>query len=195
MFYQNPGFVPPGTQLAANDQLAEPRKPNPLVVNRQKNTAGQWYGGLVSLNCSALTNPVAQWDSPIFDTRPDLPFKSQGIQEGTPVYRSKTGDWGSLWVQVEGLNQTYGILSPQTGLQVTYDERTSPIDPSRVQIILDPINITANFASLGAKQATLLQFKPSTNVDPVRFWQVRIFFNWTAVFTVAPVLRISSAYY
>lgn len=200
MFFQNPGFAPASSQLAANERLADPKKPNPLVVNRQQNTAGLWSGGLVSLNVAPLTNPTAQWDSPIFDTRPDLPFKSQGLQEATPVYRSKTGDWGSLWVQVEGLNQIYGVpggggKSPQTGLQVTYDERCSPNDPSRVQVILDPVNITTQFATLGTKQATLLQFKPSTDVDPVRYWQVRIFFDWIQTFTVAPVLRVSAAYY
>ena len=174
---------------------------NELVLNRQQNTAGLWNGGIVTLKASPLANPSATWISPIFDLRPDLPFLSQGEVEATPVYRSKTGDWGSLWILVEGLNQNFGGGLGFAGLQVEYQELASPVDPTLVRKVMNPANITSQFAVGGSvsagtqREATLLQFKPTTDVDPVRYWQVKILFNWAFTFTKPVQLRVQSSYY
>ena len=178
-----------------------PPPQNPLVLNRQNNTAGLWNGGNVTLMASGLVNPTAQWRSPIFDLRPDLPFLSQGNVEATPIYRSRTGDWGSLWMMVDGLNQNFGGGVGFAGLNVRYQERVSPLDPTLVRTVNDLIDITSEFAVDTSKplaqqqQSALLQFKPSTDVDPVRYWQVIVEFEWSFTFTLPVQLRVQSSYY
>ena len=202
MYWNRPQLVPfnAGSGGGAGSQ-PQPPPPNPLVLNRQNNTAGLWNGGNITLTPSGLTNPTATWRSPTFDLRPDLPFLSQGNAESTPVYRSKTGDWGSLWLLVDGLDQNFGGGFGFTGLKVTYQERVSPIDPTLVRNVNDPIDITGEFAvnsTLPAserQQGALLQFKPTNDVDPVRYWQVVLRFEWSVTFTNPVQLRIQASYY
>ena len=68
----------------------------------------------------------------------------------------------------------------------------------------DLIDITPEFAFNPAlivtnqqQQAALLQFKPTSDVDPVRYWQVILYFTWTQDFSAgyAPQLRIQASYY
>ena len=146
MYWDRPTYFPKSNTGGGEIQL--PPK-NQLVANRQQNSAGVWNGNQVSLQTSPLTNPTAEWRSPVFDLRPDLPFLSQGDQSATPVYRSRTGDWGSLWVMVDGLSQAYpagGIIYGTAGLKVEYQENVSPIDPTLTRRVNDPINITSEFA-------------------------------------------------
>ena len=183
------------------NQHHETRIENPLVANRQQNTAGLWNGGQVTGHTSNLVNPTGEWRSPIFDLRPDLPFLSQGIAEASPVYRSKTGDWGSLWVLIDGLNQNFGGGLGFAGLRVRYQEKASPIDPTLIRNVNDPIDITGEFAVnttlpfAEQQQGALLQFKPTSDVDPVRYWQVVIYFDWSFTFTKNVQLRAQSSYY
>lgn len=179
-----------------------PQKPkNELVENRQQNQAGIWNGGSVLLSSSPLSFPTAQWDSPVFDLRPDLPYLSQGDSSSTPVYRSKTGDWGSLWVLIEGLNQQFGAWYGFSTLTVTMQEFASPIDPTLVRSTTNPLDITSQFAVdlsqpvARQQQATLLQLKATNDVDPIRYWQVRLYFSWNIIATVPIQLRVQSAYF
>ena len=86
-------------------------------------------------------------------------------------------------------------------MKVTYQERVSPIDPTLVRNVNDPIDITGEFAvnsSLPAnerQQGALLQFKPTNDVDPVRYWQVVLRFEWSVTFTNPVQLRIQASYY
>jgi len=199
MYWNRPQLVPPSAGGGATNIPPPPQ--NELVANRQNNTAGLWNGGNITLATNSLANPTATWRSPVFDLRPDLPFLSQGTREATPIYRSKTGDWGSLWVVVDGLNQNFGGAYGFAGLTVKYQERVSPIDPTIVKNVNDPIDITGEFAvdtSLPVakqQQGALLQFKPTSDVDPVRYWQIVLYFDWTYTFTVPIQLRVQSAYY
>lgn len=199
MYWNRPQLVPPSMGGSATN--IPPPKQNPLVENRQNNTAGLWNGGVTTLRTDSKTNPKAQWRSPIFDLRPDLPFLSQGRVEATPIYRSRTGDWGSLWVLVDGLDKNFGGGVGFAGLQVTYQEKVSPIDPSLTRNVNDKIDITGEFAvNMGApeterQQGALLQFKPSTDVDPVRYWQVVIYFDWTFTFLNDVQLSVQASYY
>lgn len=203
MYWNRPQMFPPNK---AGGQVPQNPPTNKLVENRQQNTAGLWNGGQVTVLANPVVNPIAEWRSPIFDLRPDLPFLSQGEAEATPVYRSKTGDWGSLWVMVDGLSQTYGggALFGTSGLRVTYQEQASPIDPSLTRRVNDLIDITPEFAFNPAliatnqqQQSALLQFKPTSDVDPVRYWQVIMYFTWTQDFSAgyAPQLRVQASYY
>ena len=198
----NSGGQPPTTVAQAIAQQIEPsRKINELVANRQQNQAGIWNGGSITLSSSPLTLPTAQWDSPTFDLRPDLPYLSQGDKSSTPVYRSRTGDWGSLWVLIEGLNQQFGAWYGFSGLRVLMQEFTSPIDPTLVRAINDPVDITSEFSVditqpiARQKQATLLQLKATNDVDPIRYYQVRLYFSWNIIATVPIQLRVQSAYF
>lgn len=199
MYWNRPHLVPPSMGGSATN--IPPPKQNPLVENRQNNTAGLWNGGNTTLRTSGLVNPSAEWRSPIFDLRPDLPFLSQGEAEATPIYRSRTGDWGSLWVLVGGLDKNFGGGVGFAGLQVRYQERVSPIDPTLAQNVNDKIDITGEFAvdmtqpANERQQSALLQFKPSTDVDPVRYWQVVIYFDWTFTYTSPVQLNVQASYY
>lgn len=190
-----------GAQQPPHSMQGSGRPVNELVLNRQQNTAGLWNGGIVTLKAAPLVDPTAQWVSPIFDLRPDLPFLSQGDVEATPVYRSRTGDWGSLWVLIEGLNQNFGGGLGFAGLQVRYQELASPLNPTLVRKVTNPVDITGQFAVGGSvaegtqREATLLQFKPTGDVDPVRYWQIKILFNWAFTFTSTVQLRVQSSYY
>jgi len=196
---------PYGGKTAGYNNGVEPSAPqkplNELVANRQKNQAGMWNGGTITLLSSPLNFPTAEWNSPTFDLRPDLPYLSQGDSSSTPVYRSKTGDWGSLWVIVEGLNKQFGAWYGFSALTVKMQEFASPIDPTRLVAINNPVEITGEFATDIAqplarqKQGTMLQFKATNDVDPIRYWQVRMYFSWNIIATTPIQLQIQSAYY
>lgn len=174
---------------------------NELVENRQQNQAGIWNGGNVLLSSSPLSFPTAQWDSPVFDLRPDLPYLSQGDSSSTPVYRSKTGDWGSLWVLIEGLNEQFGAWYGFSALTVSMQEFASPIDPTLVRSTTNPVDITSQFAVdlsqpvARQQQASLLQLKATNDVDPIRYWQVKLYFSWNIIATTPIQLRVQSAYF
>jgi len=179
-----------------------PSKPkNELVANRQQNQAGIWNGGSIVLASSPLSFPTAEWRSPTFDLRPDLPYLSQGDESSTPVYRSKTGDWGSLWVLIEGLNEQFGSWYGFSAITVKMQEFSSPIDPTLIRSTTNPVDITSQFAVdlsqpvARQQQATQLQLKATNDVDPIRYWQVRLYFSWNIVATVPIQLRIQSAYF
>lgn len=190
-----------GTPLPEEPHSVNTKPQNELVANRQQNQAGLWNGGSVLLSSSPLASPVAEWRSPVFDLRPDLPFLSQGESSSVPVYRSKTGDWGSLWVLIEGLNEQFGAWFGFSNLTVEMQEFSSPIDPTLVRSTTNPVNITAEFSvdllqpAAKQKQATLLQLKATNDVDPIRYWQARIYFSWNIIATVPVQLRVQSAYF
>ncbi len=192
---------PQGNNSGSGGSNSSFRPQNELVANRQKNQAGIWNGDVKSIISSPLIQPVAGWNSPVFDLRPDLPFLSQGDESSTPVYRSKTGDWGSLWCIVEGLNQQFGAWFGFSNLRVHYQTFASPINPSIVRAVNNPIDITSEFSvdlaqpAEKQKQSTLLQFKATNDVDPIRYWQVKIYFSWSVTQTVPFQLRIQSSYY
>lgn len=199
MYWNNPHSMKRGTATTFEGQQSP--QPNQLVLNRQLNYPAFWDGGQVSLRLSGLTNPTAFWWSPIFDLRPDLPFQSQSDQASVPVYRSKTGDWGSLWIMFDGIDESVDGRVLAQGLTVTVQEAVSPIDPSRLRIIEDPVNVTQDFSTnqdLNPTQqstGTLFKFSPATNVDPIRYWQVRFNFSWNRTFTTNRTYRVQSAYY
>jgi len=204
MYWNNPHAMKRGTAVTFEGQQSP--QPNQLVLNRQLNYPAIWNGGVISLRFqgASLVNPTAEWWSPIFDLRPDLPFESQSDQSSVPVYRSETGDYGSLWVSFSGMRTNLDADGPITvGMQVGAQQAASPIDPSRIGIIDDPVNVTANFTGddnpeVGDPLDTaLFKFSPATDVDPVRYWQVRFSFRWRRTFAAGSILpiQVQSAFY
>ena len=208
MFWNNAGAMPQG--FATTLEGRQSAKPNELVLNRHQNQAGYWNGGYSVIRGNRLAKPAVSWASPVFDLRPDLPYLNQtGQRQGVPVFRSKTGDWGSLWVVVEGLNINYGGITASSGLKVQYQEAMNPVDPSRVALCAVPQDISTLFApntevlpaggqldGFTFQRAACLQFKPNSgSVDPIRFWQVNIYFDWDRTFTETVQLQLSASLY
>lgn len=194
--------IPAGRPPHSSDVYAKGASPNQLVIDRESNSAGMWNGGRNQLTASGLVNPSARWHTPVFDLRPDLPVVSKGNNSRPqPIFRSENGNYGSLWVLVEGLNQNFGGGIGTAGLQVTYQILASPLGADLVRRVSNRVNITGEFfvdTSLppaDQKQGTVLKFNPLTTVDPIRYWQVEILFNWTFTFTSVPRLSFQANYY
>ena len=171
----------------------------------------------------------AQWASPIFDLRPE--FRNSGMPRGsgqgylvaqapslginrgpiaTTTVRSNTGAtpiWrpsgaaGKLWVQTTNLIS--GLVNAQTGYGfiVTVVEQANVNDPTDLQQIAPPEDITSNF--VGRIPSALSIFMPPGSGYPVRYYRCVITFAYRKDITAVPnwnggdgnPMRILASYY
>lgn len=133
----------------------------------------------------------ATWDTPIFDHRPDL-RSLEGVRPDSaqPVWRQGYGSGGQLFIEVAGLQSTASALS---GLRVYAVEYAHPTNPLQLQQITRTTNIATDYFGPGTP-GTLVPFFPPGSGFPVRYWKVRLIFQYT-VDHVDPTFLLSGAYY
>lgn len=133
----------------------------------------------------------ALWQTPIFDHRPDL-RALLGVRPNVvqPIWRQGYGSGGQVFVDVAGLQSTPSAL---TGLRVYSIEYAHPTDPGELQQITKASDLTTDYFTPGCPM-TVVPFFPPGSGFPIRFWQVRLVFQFN-VAHVDPVFLMTAAYY
>lgn len=205
MLWKNGGFIPDdgqrGSQFNPSGTVPFPQPQNMPV--------GQWDGGKQFLRLDPAPAPLfalAQWNSPIFDLRPELRgtnyrqgrsvtsggFRHNTFPDGVPIWNS---EGCSLWVMFDGLN---AFVDDINGLDVGFEELASPNNVGDLQRYSDIVDISDEFISKDQKPATVLQFMPigaQFNAKPIRFWQIQIKFEWTVALAQQPQFGVFSSFY
>lgn len=117
-----------------------------------------------------------EWATPIFDMRPDLGALSNNRvgahTSAIPIWRAAGQNIATqLFVQV------YGITDFR-GFQVISIEEAHVQDLTQILSVTGPQDITADFTSKGV--ASLSNFSPPGDGYPVRYWRLRIQFQYLA---------------
>lgn len=187
-WWENPGnfpakYDPSGLQHNPAGTIPFPQPQSPPV--------GLWEGGRASLSWSLTDEGFlkADWQSPLFDLRPDIRAAQSGLTGGTPIWRPM-GAGGALWAQVERLLVD---ATATTNLLVTSTEFAHVNDPNAVASVNTDSDITSEF--VGGNASAVLQFLPPGNGYPVRYYRVRLTFTYTAVRNGPPPFAVSASYY
>lgn len=196
-----PGILPP--QVTDKGYLGNPlgglpfpgAKNMPTPMWEQTPGTIQW----VTADLPPTVFLRGDWTSPIFDLRPDF----RGLM-GTPGTQRNTGTqpiWlprgvgGRLWLQVDNLEAYPWNL---TTLRVTSTEFASIRDGNDLQRVTDPEDITTELVTEAPR--IIGSFLPPGSGYPVRFWKVRVRFEYLSDLSVEtgwpnPQFRFSATYY
>lgn len=187
-WWENPGnfpakYDPSGLRHNPAGTIPFPQPQSPPV--------GLWEGGRSSLSWGLTSEGFlkADWQSPLFDLRPDIRAAQSGLTGGTPIWRPM-GAGGALWTQVEHLLVD---ATATTNLLVTSTEYAHVNDPNAVASVNTDSDITSEF--VGGNASAVLQFLPPGNGYPVRYYRVKLTFTYTAVRNGPPPFAVSASYY
>lgn len=148
-----------------------------------------WTGARYALEFSPVVAPdvdfQATWSSPIFDLRPGLQTISNNLvasrSSAVPIWRSEDRVIApNLFVQVTWPAQPGG--SPFLGLRVLGYTWAHINDVQQVTGISPAQDVTQAFVNAGQAPgaptgSALTIWEPTGRNAPVRYWQVRIFFQ------------------
>lgn len=170
---------------------------------------GLWEGSPQRLKFKATgTDPVvsqAEWRSPIFDLQPWM-RSSQNAQQGDsqPIWRVGQGAAGKLWIQPQNMQpvivgiQSFGQLRNLRILAFEYAHINNINSVARITAETG-IDVTSDV--VGTKPSAIMQFYPTGEGYPVRFWQVRLLWQYTvrpgneSSNTFVSPITITSSYY
>lgn len=187
-WWENPGGFP-----AKYDPSGLRNNPAGTIPFPQPQNApvGLWEGGRSSLSWTVQPDGTlkAAWSSPLFDLRPDIRAAQSGLTGGTPIWRPM-GAGGALWVQVEHLTTD---ATATTSLIVVATESGHVNDPNSVVTTNTESEITSEF--VGGNQSAVLQFLPTGNGYPIRYYRVKITFSYNVVRVAPPPFSVSASYY
>jgi hypothetical protein len=144
----------------------------------QNAPVGLWQQPRQSLSWANGTGNVvrtATWSSPLFDLRPDIRGAAGYPTTGMPIWRPM-GAAGQLFVQIHGLNVSFGI----NGLRLFSQEFGHVIDPNAIVRITPPEEITAEISSASATVAppsAILSFFAPGSGYPIKYWRLELTFD------------------
>jgi len=130
-------------------------------------------------------NPIywrAQWQSPLFDLRPELRGSGQGVATGVPIWKSGYQAGTKLWVQVSGLNRATAGPPPQAavqGLRLTAQAFAHVNNAQLISACDPPVDMTRDLTHNGGVDSRVLQFYPTGDGYPIRYWRLVLTFEKT----------------
>lgn len=133
-------------------------------------TAVKWQAGSGQVSYSGY------WGTPILDLRPDTKGATSESTTGAPMNRLSGAQ---LFVMISGLSSNH------LGLNVYAVPYGHPVSSRNVKQIGPAVDYTAQIAT-GLDTALLAFFPPNAGY-PLRFWQLRLRFDWIAAGGDLPV--------
>jgi hypothetical protein len=131
----------------------------------------------------AVNNPVywrAQWQSPLFDLRPELRGSGQGIANGVPIWKAGYQAGTKLWAQVTGLNKGTDGPPRQAAIEALRVTAQAFAHVNNAQLVVatdPPVDITRDLTHNGGVDSRILQFYPTGDGYPIRYWRVVLTFE------------------
>jgi hypothetical protein len=179
--WRNPGYFP--KKLDQSGFTENPGGVNPFPM--PKNVGVGLYTGTptrLHFTATGVTPPYvsqAPWYSPLFDLQPWFRAEQTGQQDGTPIWRGGQGAGGRLWVDATNLSPVFvggSYFSQVANLRVTAVEWGHVANYKDVQPIGPEIDITSEF--VGGGPTRILQFLPTGEGYPMRYYQVKLLFRY-----------------
>jgi hypothetical protein len=153
-----------------------------------------WEGGMVNYPAANWVTDgnkkVIDWESPLFDFRPDLRSADGRVRGGTPIWNIEA----KLYVWIRGFTSRTDVMQ---NLRITGREFGHIYDPGEVSNLIAPYDVT-QAVQYGTNQPNqcIVVFEPhgAGEGSPIRYWKLKLRFKKPVAMTM-PTMELTAAVY